>query len=312
MAKPARYVPRLFISLLALALLSGCSWFHPTLAANRVFSMPRPNRMIETTGVWADAKPLRTTLTQSRSGLTIPAELRAIHDGSSICFLVMWPDRTPSEERRMWVWDEDGRQYYLREFLTDSLAFKFHLSGAQEACMMTGEAGVYDIWQWRDGWSHVFGYAEDRRLVISNIPPVADEAGDEESPPQRSAEMPLAAAPQATLYPATQNGSPVYIRWIEDAGSKPYDLTPRPRRHERPTVLGVRATEPTGSQADVLAEGIHQNGMHIVEIMRALKTGHEDDYQFEGSGPHLFSIAITDNDENESHYTSELIYLRLD
>lgn len=277
--------------MLAPAVLTGCGFFRPTLRAHRVFSMPRPNQVIETQGVWQGAKPLRLTLTQPGTGLTVPAEIRAIHDGASICFLVIWPDPTQSQERRMWVWDDSSRRYFLREFNTDWMAFKFPISGSKTACMMTGEEGVYDVWQWRDGWSHVSGRAEDRRLIISRTEP---ESGG------------------AAAYPSREPGVMIYLKWIEDEGQPPIELRDRPRSFERPVTYAFKAAHPTGSAGDVLVEAVYQQKNHALEIMRALRTGHEDDYQFEGKGPHPFAISVANEDDGEGHFTSELIWLYLD
>ena len=287
----------------------------PTLHAKYVANVPRPNRNIEIDTVWAGARPLLVRLSQPAGALEERfVELRAIHDGRSISFLARWVDMSgdgarvrvrvrtnpdaddqaseiPDDERRVWVWDPSARRYFLREIATSLFAFKFCISGSPEACMLNGEEGVYDVWEWRAGWSHIFGYAEDRRLVISVNPP---------------------ARGLSVVYPSAIPGQAVYMQWQEDAGEPPYTLVDRPRDFQRRLMYGIKAQNPTGSAADVLAEAVHENSLWMLEVKRLLETGYRDDYQISGNGLHPFAIALSDGQEGRSHYTSDLLYLRLD
>lgn len=272
--------------------LSACSLFRPTLHAALVSQVLKPNQVIEINSLWKDAKPLRVTLRPAvGTGPPVTAELRAVYDGTFISFLAIWPDRTPSEERLMWVWDAASHKYYSRETMTDLFAFKFTIKGANKACMMTGEEGVYDVWEWRAGWSHIFGYAEDKTLSITRTQPTSGEF---------------------STIPSRDPRVLIYLQWKDDEGRPPYKKTPRPARLEQPMMFGIKASEPSGSAGDVLAEEVYQNRHHNLEVMRKLKTDHDDDYQMEGKGPHVLSIALTNDAEKEAHYTSDLIYLYLD
>ncbi len=243
------------------------------------------------------------------------AVLRAIHDGQSLSILAVWGDATGSGEPRDWNWDaqkknyspndkpkEDierrswildprSRQYYLLETPTDLFAVKFCIGGSPKACMMSGEEGVFDVWEWRAGWSHVSGYADDRKLTISRTDPGSKEV---------------------KVYSLPGMKNVIYMLWQNDAGDLPYVLTPRPTRPQGPAMPGIKAQNPTGSAGDVLAEAVYQNKTWMLELWRALDTGHDDDYPIKGRGPHDFSIALTDDQEGAEHFTSDLISLYLD
>lgn len=284
---------RLLPTVLFPLLLTGCSLFGPTLKADRIGTVLRPNRLIEEGSMWGDAKPLVITLYNAQLPQdTMQVALRAVHDGESLSLLVQWADRTPIEPyERSWVLPQDSTEYFLREYPPDTFAIKFCLTGADTACMMTGEEGDYDLWQWRAGWSNVAGYADDGRMLIRRLPP---ETGE-----------------YSTFSGAVQ-GTPIYIQIVPDEGDPPYTVAERPREKSYHTLPGLAPQQPTKSQADVLAEGIHQANTYFVEFERALETGHNDDYQFRGKGPFTFSIAITNDGRGQAHYTSKLLKLKLD
>jgi hypothetical protein len=312
-------VRHLSILLCIAVVLPACSLSRGVLRARSIESVPKPNRLIERKSIWGKTKPLRVRLnppptTPGTSALSegIDVTLYAIHDGRAISFLAVWPDSTGSIERRRWVfdpetrqynanvspiealerrswvWNDKTRQYFMLETPTDFFAFKFCISGSPRACMMTGEEGVYDVWQWRAGWSHISGFADDRRLIISRERP---QAGEFRSYPTKGL---------------------VHLQWIEDRGDLPLSTVARPTAFKRNTMAAIQASKPTGSAGDVLAEAIHEDYAWWLEVWRLLDTGHEDDYQFKGRGPHPFSIALTDGTEGQQHFTSDLINLYLD
>ncbi len=258
----------------------------------------------------------------ARASGGIPVTLRAVHDGRAIEILATWPNLSSSNEqitytvdpkllkeskvapaslandRVAWVWDRRGKQYYRAETPSDFFALKFSISGAADACMMSGSEGTYDVWQWRDGWTHVTGYADDRLMNVTRTEPTS---GDFRVYPISKWDDSVA-----------EKGDQIFIQWHEDKGDLPYELLPRPARLERPIMPAIRARPPTGSAGDVFAEAVDQQGAWALEIWRLLKTRNADDYQFEGKGPHLFSIAVSDGQEGQAHFTSDLIRLYLD
>ncbi|MBI1784600.1 hypothetical protein HYR69_05595, partial [Candidatus Sumerlaeota bacterium] len=294
-----------------------------------VESVIKPNRLIEVNSMWAKCKPLTVKLHRPGGMMgsgdeAWSVDLKAVHDGRALSLLAVWADgsapgervtytvdpkfrkRKPGEpeddlaqERVSWVWDNHSRQYFRAETPADLFAVKFCLSGSSKACMMNGDEGTYDVWEWRDGWSHITGYADDRKLIVTRKQPASGPYNAYPIPVMLSSSSPDAE-------------DMIYVQWEEDAGDLPYEFTPRPLRFERPIMPGIRARTPSGSAGDVLAEAIHQQGTWALELWRLLKTGHDDDYQLEGKGPHAFSIAVTDGQEGQAHFTSDLIYLYLD
>jgi hypothetical protein len=318
---PRRFAPRWTAAALLGLTIAGCGLTRPKLVARRVPFVPDPNRVIERESLWKDAKPVTIELQRPWGGETRRVVLRAIHDGAAVCFLAIWSDasgrgrvqpfevrssRDPNapprvvagadDARRAWVWAERGQGYNLQEMETDLFAFRFPIAGPAEACMLSGDEGISDVWEWRSGWTDrtsaptlPFGFAEDRLLIITRQHPQVESyktytAGD---------------------------GSRVYLRWLEDRGVPPYALTARPTQYQGRVVPGLIARGGTESQIDVLAAAVHQEGQWLLEIKRRLETGFSDDYQFRGPGPHAFAIALTDEAEGAEHYTSGLIDLYL-
>jgi len=295
----------LFLSLCAWT-LAGCQLTQPTLHVAEIQSVPKPNRLIEINTVWAEAKPLKVKVQtpgimpgvmNDEGARTVT--LRAVHDGRAISVLAIWDDPTESRDRSMWVWNDDSNQYFRLDTPCDLFAMKFCIEGAEDACMMSGGEGVYDVWEWRGGWTHLTGYAEDQVLRITRTRP---DSG------------------QFKQYPiggpaAIGSGLPtdsIYIHWMPDKGDLPYQWVPRPKRRERAVMNAIRAQQPTESTGDVLAEAVYQNGGWALELYRTLTTGNDDDYAIKAHVPHMFSIAITDGQEGAQHLTSNLIRMKLE
>jgi len=273
---------------------SGCSYFRPTLHAKLVKRVLDPNRRIEVNTMWAGAQPLTVRLRRPLSPVDEHYVIvRAVHDGVRLSLYAWWPDSTDPGERRLWIWSNPSQSYFQREVSTDSLALKFCIQGSPKACMMSGEDGIFDVWHWRSGWNHLFHFANDRKLTISTTP--IDD-------------------PNAKVFSGFVRGSNVYLLWEEDEGNPPYAPVPRPRFHGRSSHFAIKATTPSGSQGDILAEAVYNDITQswFIELARFLQTGHDDDYQFVGRGPHAFSLAITNDNDGQEHFTSDLIYLYLD
>lgn len=311
-------IVNLLIALAALAVPSGCSVFRPTLRAAIVLHVPDPDGVIETNTLWANAKPLTVRLRPALGGRERRSvQLRAIHDGSSICFLAMWPDAARSDagspvtftggrnprrtdpiasegDRKVWVWDVRARRYRLSVNPTDMLAFKFSIDGSEDACMMSGSEGTYDVWEWHAGWNRIFGYADDRRLTISRSP--------------------LGGADLRVYEDESFHGK-IYLQWRDDGGRLPYANLDPPRRRERLVMPAIRPQTPRGSAGDVRVAAVYEDATRLwkLEIKRALDTGNVgDDYRIDREGSHVFAIALGDNQMGADHFTSGLITLRLD
>lgn len=287
-------------------LLAGCQWTQPTLRVAEIQSVPRPNRLIEINSIWAEAKPLTVKVKTPgiMSGMTNDdgsrtVTLRAVHDGRAISILATWHDPTESRDRSMWVWNDKSNQYFRLDTPCDLFAIKFCIEGSEDACMMSGGEGVYDVWEWRGGWTHLTGYAEDQVLRITRTRPDSGQF----------TQYPLGGPAELGSGLPTDS---IFIHWMPDKGTLPYEWVPRPRRRERAVMNAIRARPPTESTGDVLAEAVYQDRGWALELYRTLTTGQEDDYAIKANVPHKFSIAITDGQEGSQHLTSDLIRMKLE
>ena len=66
----------------------------------------------------------------------------------------------------------------------------------------------------------------------------------------------------------------------------------------------------TGSFADTKTKGVWKNGMWSVMISRKLKTGNDDDVQYNTRKKYPFAIAVFDNAHEHNSHNSEPLKLQ--
>ncbi len=295
---------------LMLPLLAGCGRLTtPTLHVRAVPAVPEPNALIEQS-LWEPARPLRVELVQA-GGQTLPAELRAIHDGRALSILLTWADPTESIVHQSWSWNPARQEWLLRTFANDRAWLLFPLTPAAPLDLLVPPSAQYDLWEWQSAWSNASGYADDKRLLVDHHP------GPHPPEPRE----------EAVIYSARRGGGFVQIGTLADEGLPGTIIGPRPPRSAKRTIVDAASAHPraAGSIIDVGAQGDHRKdlsatttiwetgsqrqpgqwfgetpledrpGSYYVEYYRLLHT--EDlaaDYQFEGRGPHRFAVAVFD------------------
>lgn len=280
---------RNLLILSAAAGLQGCAvMFPPTLHSPRVAELPPIDGTMDE--AWNRAKPLRREAKSNVEGdVTVPVEVRALHTGDEVAFLVRWEDPTRSDAYREYVRNAGGG-FDIQGDPDDQLALKINMSGSMRSCMLAGKEYVDDIWQWRAARTNAAGYAEDRRFLVSLVP-----AGGTPASNQRTA----------------RNGKLVQVDWKEDEGTPLIEYREAAADGpERQPLFTNHA--PTGSQADVQAGGEWRDGIWTVELRRRLDTGHADDAPVATEKKTKFALALFDRSEGESHANTRWINLKLD
>lgn len=282
-----RIVPVLVIPLVLL--LQGCSMmFPPTLRASRVTRLPEIDGSVDP--AWASVPALLVLARgNTQEHLSVPVELRAVHDGDHVAMLFRWEDDTPSTSVRQIEWSPAGEPM-LQGVPDDQFAVKFNLGGSRFSCMLAGKPVTSDVWSWKAGRTNPSGFAQDRLLIVRAV--------DESS----------TAEPAGATYRAL-NGKPVELVWQEDEGeplltAAPTSGTPGTRVSE------VTAGIPSGSQADVRAKALWKDGLWTLEVRRKLDTGHADDAVIAAADITKFSLAVFDRSEGPVHANTRSIKLK--
>jgi len=206
---------------------------------------------------------------------TIDVLLRAgVHQGR-FYLAARWPDRRADAVYKPWEWR--GDRYRRGKRLDDMFAARFDLAGDYHSCMIADATYQVDLWLWSAGRSNPVGYADDLMQAITTR--FTENAAEYTGP----------------------GGKTVYIRKKRDAGTPAYTNTRPDRRTFQGDKLPGVAWEspPTGSAADILAQGVWADGHWQLEMSRALVTGHEDDAELPLGALRVGAVAVFDRNSGE-------------
>jgi len=273
--------------------LQGCAvLFPPTVHSARVTTLPEIDGDID--NLWEVASAVRVEAIGNRDeGRRTPIEIRSVHDGNQIAFLFRWEDDTKSDSYRRYIGNGEGNDPTLVGGPDDQLAIKFNLSGSALSCMLAGRDYVDDVWHWKAARTDPAGYAQDRLFIVRRIEPQEEEDDV-----------------KGTRYVA-RNESLVEIIWQDDKGDALVtELNPSDADGMDGPAFEIN--EPTESQADIRAKGQWNEGIWVLEIRRALETGHDDDVLIGAAKKSKFAIAVFDESEGRVHDNTRWIKLKLE
>ncbi len=246
----------------------------PRLVALRVDAAPLVDGQADD-AAWQRAIPLQVPVRPAfvpAAGEPPVVDIRAVHTEGHLAFLVSWADTTPSTTHKSWVWDAEGGQYIQGDDREDMFALAFELTGPFDADMLADVDASWDVWHWKAARTNPQGYATDKTHVYTTTKP----------------------AGKAKEYEA-RNGRPVWIARPEDAGDSVERKQPAPQAYTGDRVPHYLPGSPTGSAADVAAKGVWADGRWTLEVRRALRTGHEDDTQFDTARTYRMVLAPFDH-----------------
>lgn len=240
-----------------------------------------------TDAAWKDAAAVEVPVTAGDRTLT--ARIRAVHDGARFYLLAEWPDGTQDAAYRPWSWNGEKKTYVQTARLDDGFAVALYRGSPSASCKLNGEEQEADIWLWRAFWSAASGHADDASLRVSR---------------QR--------LPQSNSYPTAAGGGNLWVRQEPDQGSPPWTFF-IPVEFQGAEVPSYRKQPAQGSRGDVLAHGLWKaqggGGTWVVEMSRALDTGHPDDVRLRPGTRQAAAFAVFDRSEKGGHAPSELIQL---
>ena len=197
----------------------------------------------------------------------IPMELKAVHSGDKIFFLVRFPDPEKSEFHRSWMWNSDLQEYESGRDREDVVILKWFIEGDDSDLSLSSPTSYSaDMWFWKACRTNPMGFADDKIQQLS------------------------VDALKHSLKVTSKTGSAMYLQRQADQGSPSY------RTRVVVTNKGMHIPrfdlkQPTGSRADIRAKGVWADGYWTVEFGRKLRTGHVDDVQLDVKKSFRFGVS---------------------
>jgi hypothetical protein len=261
----------------------------PELVASKVAKLPVIDGKADD-DAWKSAKELKVPIDEPleekpKKSVT----MKAVHDGDSICILMVWEDADKNDQHCPFVWkgtayEEDG------EKAEDFCSIGFALTGKFDSDMKAGVVSTWDVWEWGAARTNASGYALDRTHIFSKTKP-AD--------PIKSKKM------------TDRNQEPIFFAHPVDEGTPCYKKIDAPEKKGAEVIPQYVTQTPTGSAADVQAKGEWAGGKWTVEFKRKLNTGHKDDTVFAAGKGVEFAIATFDKCEKGDHLVSRTVVLKI-
>src|SRR6185436_7288467 len=127
--------------------------------------------------------------------------LKAVHDGDSICILLVWTDADRSDQHSPFVW-KDSSYEPDDEKVEDACSVAFELEGKFDSDMKAGIESKWDVWEWGAARTNPSGYAMDRTHVYSKTAP---------APPIKGRRLTTRDSGQIYFTHPVDEGTPCYV-----------------------------------------------------------------------------------------------------
>jgi hypothetical protein len=253
-------------------------------------------------------------------------KVRSVYTKDEVFFLFKWHDYNKSMDKNAWKFT--GGKWNKIKANEDRLGVvweinridKFATKGCTVLCHnepKNSEEWFYatsspkekaDLWHWKSVRSNPVGFTEDG-YVIAN-PSKKPEEGR-----KRDADSGTKAKSNKTK----DKTKPAYMQAPSRAPSIPgsllvkeaVEITDHSAFKEGDKIPGYMLnTGWKGSFGDIRTQGVWENGKWTVMMQRKLKTGNDDDAQFNTRKTYPFAIAVFDNSGDHSSYNSEPLKLK--
>jgi hypothetical protein len=212
---------------------------------------------------WSRAKAVTTR--DRIAGMEI--SLRSVHTDDEVFFLVEFPDPTESRAHKTLIWDEAAERYRSGPQREDTFVFKWSMEPYPvDLSISANKPYRADVWYWKAHRTDPLGYADDKIQMYG----ITD----------------LKHAKRVI----SKDGRRFYLFRTGDEGEAAYQSVIA-AEYTEPQVSKFRYQQPRGSRADVRAKGSWRNGVWTIEFRRKLRTGHDDDVQFEKSQSYRFGVS---------------------
>jgi hypothetical protein len=190
-----------------------------------------------------------------------------VYTTDEVFFLVTFPESTPSETHKPWIWDPQEEIYREGPDREDVFIFKWSMSGNDVSlALREPEPHRADIWFWKACRTNPAGYADDKWQSFSQEP------GED------------------TRKIVSPKYGTLYFRRVGDTGKAPFEEKFF-FEYEGDVLTKYAPQQPEGSRGDVRAKGVWSDGQWTIEFGRKLDTEHDDDVIFVPGGIYLFGMA---------------------
>ena len=248
-----------------------------TLIVKKVVDEPRIDGRASDT-VWAKAEGIIT----HDNVADIDIILKAAYTDKKIFFLVVFPDENKSIWHKSWVWNKDMEVYRIGKDREDTFIFKWNMLAERvDLSVYSCDSYVADIWFWKANRTNPSGYADDKIQKLS-----------ESSENDKSKKI------------ICSSGHTMFLSREGDKGESAYKET-LPTDYTTSIVEKYMPNVPTESRADIKAKGIWSMNTWTIEFSRFLKTGNEDDIQFNIGEISQFGVSRHEIAGREPDHTAE-------
>lgn len=240
---------------------------------------------------WKSAKEVTIAVDLPKEILKPKDSMKArfVHDGTNVHVLLIWSDKTKSDQHKPFTWVKEDKAYIeSARLVEDGCYLAFELEGKFNVNMRAGVDAKWDLWQWKAARTNGAGYAMDKSHVYTR-------------------KKPEAKAEFVKLI----DGKFGYIQRPEDAGKSATKKNTPPKDKKGDTVAQYEPQVPDGSAADVKAKGAWKDGVWTVEFSRKLKTGNADDKEFVPGAGCAVAFGFAREAEDEEHLVSMPYTLQL-
>ena len=275
---------------------------------------------------WSKAKQAKIILTGAGTveGKIIEQKVKSVYTKDDIFFLFEWPDKDKSMNKKKWKYtgdkwvkqkgDEDrlGVVWEINridKFATKGCAVLCHNESKNEKewyYSVSSSKEKADLWHWKAVRSNPVGYTEDG-YVITNPSKEPEkgrkrDAGSGKAKGNSTKDKSGPAYMQDPSKPVSIPGSLLVAEAVEIKESSTFK--------EDDEIPGYMLnTAWTGSFADTKTKGVWKDGKWTVMISRKLKTGNDDDVQYNTRKKYPFAISVFDNAHEHNSHNSEPLKL---
>ncbi len=261
----------------------------PVLVAAKVAKLPVIDGKADDEA-WKTAKELKVGIDEpleEKPKKTI--SIKAVHDGDSICILLVWEDADKNDQHAPYTWR--GTAYEAdEEKMEDFCTIGFALEGKFDSDMKAGIESKWDVWEWSAARTNPSGYALNRTHIFTKT-----------KPPETLKSKKMNDRNQEAIYFAhpLKEGTPCYKR-VDPPEKKGAEMVPQ-----------FVSQTPTGAAADVQAKGEWVGGKWTVEFKRKLNPGHKDETVFAVGKAVSFAVATFDKCEKGDHTVTKNLVLKI-
>ncbi len=235
---------------------------------------------------WRDVSlvsvPMRKTKPKNKTEVDQVAVKAGVFDDYVYLYLT-WKDDSESIEHKPFIWDDKIGKYMQQQSYEDRVAIQFEMTGDYTTNWLSGKSFTADMWHWKAFRSNTVGLVHDKKTVVSSEKLLRSYSA------------------------VSDNGNPIYIQRPSDDGDRLYKSQRLTSKQEEKMPKYILYPNPQGSVADIRAKGVWQNGVWHVEMVRKLRTGHQDDVEFKQGVAVKAGIAVFNATGDDDHTVSDTL-----